>query len=75
MELIDFNELGLGEDELSFHLQPDKKIELPKCPLYTVFQYFRDLYSISESKRLSFGVEIDSAYIYVVGTEVSYDLF
>ncbi|MGL9726206.1 MAG: hypothetical protein ACR5KV_06395, partial [Wolbachia sp.] len=29
-------------------------------------QYFRDLYSISESKRLSFDVEIDSMHIFML---------
>lgn len=52
IELIDFNELDLGEYEFSFHLQTDKKTELSKCPLYTVSQYFKDLYSIPESKIL-----------------------
>ncbi|WP_264336458.1 MULTISPECIES: hypothetical protein [unclassified Wolbachia] len=66
IELIDFNELDLGEYEFSFHLQTDKKTELSKCPLYTVSQYFKDLYSIPESKRLSFGVEIDSMRIFML---------
>lgn len=52
IELMDFNELDLGEYGFSFHLQPNKKTELSKCPLYTVSQYFRDLYSIPESKIL-----------------------
>lgn len=52
VEIIDFNELDLGEYGFSFHLQSNKKTELSKCPLYTVSQYFRDLYSIPESKIL-----------------------
>ncbi|WP_250296478.1 hypothetical protein [Wolbachia endosymbiont of Oedothorax gibbosus] len=66
IELIDFNELDLGEYEFSFHLQPDWKTEQSKCPLYTVSQYFRNLYSISENQRLSFGVEIDSMRIFML---------
>ncbi|WP_245970189.1 hypothetical protein [Wolbachia endosymbiont of Bemisia tabaci] len=66
IELIDFNELDLGEYEFSFHLQTDKKTELSKYPLYTVSQYFKDLYSIPKSKRLSFGVEIDSMRIFML---------
>lgn len=63
IELIDFNELDLGEYEFSFHLQSDWKIERFKYPEYTVSRYFRDLYSIPESERLSFGVGIDSMRI------------
>ncbi|XCA35286.1 MAG: hypothetical protein ABOJ95_000148 [Wolbachia endosymbiont of Armadillidium vulgare] len=66
IELIDFNELDLREYEFSFHLQPDKEIELSQCSKYTVSRYFRDLYSIPESKRLSFGVEIDSMRIFML---------
>ncbi|WP_353280396.1 hypothetical protein [Wolbachia endosymbiont (group B) of Silvanus unidentatus] len=66
IELIDFNELDLGEYEFSFHLQTDKKTKLSKCPLYNVSQYFKDLYSIPEDERLSFGVEIDSMRIFML---------
>ncbi|MFL3876664.1 hypothetical protein wTkk_000584 [Wolbachia endosymbiont of Trichogramma kaykai] len=44
IELIDFNELDLGEYEFSFHLQKMWQIEKSKCSLYKVSQYFRDLY-------------------------------
>ncbi|MGL9726387.1 MAG: hypothetical protein ACR5KV_07495, partial [Wolbachia sp.] len=47
-------------------MQPSWKIQPFECPLYTVSQYFRDLYSISESKRLSFDVEIDSMHIFML---------
>ncbi|MFP3028089.1 MAG: hypothetical protein ACEY3L_18270 [Wolbachia sp.] len=66
IELIDFNELDLGEYEFSFHLQKMWQIEKSKCPLYKVSQYFRDLYSIPEDERLSFGVEIDSMRIFML---------
>ncbi|WP_333023524.1 hypothetical protein [Wolbachia endosymbiont of Pentidionis agamae] len=63
IDLIDFNELDLSEYDFSFHIQLTKNYEKSKCLKYTVLDYFKNLYSLSECDRLKFGIEIDSMRI------------
>ncbi|WP_333023522.1 hypothetical protein [Wolbachia endosymbiont of Pentidionis agamae] len=65
IDIIDFNNLDLKEYDFSFHLQHERKIKQSECPEYTVSKYFKDLYSIQQDKRLSFGVEIEILCAYL----------